>query len=88
MLHIPSNRNNFISLGKGDAASGKYIGGKIVLKDKNGNPITTGLKINNHPNHLNLVTRKPCENLPNDRSEDLRVFKSTEETHKWETWHR
>ena len=90
VLHIPMNRNNLISLGKWDAVGGRFIGGggKIVLEDKNGNPVTTGLKINNHLYCLNLVTRKPRGNLPNDRSENLRVFKSTEETQNWETWHR
>ena len=90
VLHIPSNRNNLISLGKWDAVGGRYIGSrsKIVLEDKNGNPVTMGLKIDNHLYCLNLVTRKPHGNLPNDRSEDLRVFKSTEETHNWETWHQ
>ena len=89
VLHIPSNKNDLIILGKWDAAGRRYIGGggKIVLEDKNGNPVTTGLKIYNHLYCLNLVTRKLHENLPNDRSEDLQVFKSTEETYNWETWH-
>lgn len=73
MLHIPSNKNNLIFLGKWDAAGGRYIGdrGKIVLEDKNKNPVTTGLKIDNHLYCLNLVTQKLRENLLNDRLEDL-----------------
>ena len=89
VLHIPSNRNNLISLGKWDAVGGRYIGGggKIILEDKNGNPVTAGTKIDNHLYRLNLETRKPRENLPSDRLEGLRVF-NTEETLNWETWHR
>ena len=58
VLHIPSNRNNLLSIGKWDAAGGKYIGGgrKFILEDKYGNPVTAGSKVSNHLYWLNVAT--------------------------------
>ena len=50
------NRNNLLSLGKWDAAGGKYTGGggQIILEDKNGNSVAAGTKIDNNLYRLNL----------------------------------
>ena len=50
VLYIPTNRNNLLSLGKWDAAGGRYIGGggQMILQNENGTAIATGTKINNN----------------------------------------
>ena len=72
VLHIPTNRNNLISLGKWDAAGGRYIGGggKIILENKNKTPVAIGTKAGNNLYKMKLKTRKPCENHINKQVYD------------------
>jgi Reverse transcriptase (RNA-dependent DNA polymerase)/GAG-pre-integrase domain/Integrase core domain len=91
VLHIPTNRNNLISLGKWDAAGGRYIGGggKIILENKNKTPVAVGTKIANNLYKLKLKTRKPRENHHKKQHvNDLQTFMTTSPTQSWETWHK
>ena len=89
VLHIPTNRNNLLSLGKWDSAGGRYIGGggKIILEDKNGTAVAAGTKIENNLYKLKLNTRSPRVNSSNQEKKNLQSF-SMEETQNWETWHK
>jgi transposase InsO family protein len=91
VLHIPTNRNNLISLGKWDAAGGRYIGGggKIILENKNKTPVAIGTKADNNLYKMKLKTRIPRENHVNKQDHnDLQTFMTTTPTQSWETWHR
>ena len=84
VLYIPTNRNNLLSLGKWDAAGGKYTGGggQIILEDKNGNSVAAGTKIDNNLYRLNLKTRS------HQRDEVFHSFISNDDIQDWETWHK
>ena len=77
-----------ISLGKWDAAGGRYIGGggQIVLENKNRNPVAIGSKISNNLYRLNLKTQMP--NKIYRKNDIYHTFISTEQIQNWETWHR
>ena len=84
-MYIPTNRNNLLSLGKWDAAGGRYIGGggQIILENKNGVTVASGTKISNHLYKMKFKTR-----LPHAATNNPETFAITEPMQNWETWHR
>ena len=90
VLYIPTNRNNLLSLGKWDAAGGKYIGGggKIILKDSDNKIVADGTKIENNLYKLKLKTRIPCKSHFNTNKMISQTYQATEQTQNWETWHK
>jgi Pol polyprotein/gag-pre-integrase-like protein len=90
VLHIPTNKNNLISLGKWDTAGGRYIGGggKIILEDKHKTAVAIGMKIDNNLYKMKLKTCIPCENNIKTSSQHLQAYTMTESTQNWETWHK
>ena len=90
VLYIPTNRNNLLSLGKWDAAGGQYIGGggKITLKNKNGDIVAAGTKILNNLYKMKLQTWIPCETHIINSTKNLQTFTITEPVPNLETWHR
>jgi hypothetical protein len=63
VLYIPTNRNNLLSLGRWDAAGGKYVGGQgqLTLKNKEGNIVAKGPKIANNLYKMKFATRLPTK---------------------------
>ena len=61
VLHVPGTRNNLISLGRWDAAGGRYNGGngEITLITKSGTPVAQGTKIHNHLYRMKMVIKPP-----------------------------
>ena len=86
VLHIPTNRNNLLSLGRWDAAGGSYTGGggKIILKNKTGQIISSGSKISNHLYKMEFKTYLPRNKITVQKD----IVLNTEEIYNWETWHR
>ena len=84
VLHIPTNRNNLLSLGRWDAAGGSYTGGggKIILKNKAGQIISSGSKISNHLYKMEFKTYLPRNKITVQKDIVLK------EIYNWETWHR
>ena len=85
VLHVPGQRNNLISLGRWDAAGGRYLGGKgeLTLVTKDGKHVANGKKLDKHLYKMDVsVKRSPstsaCDETFNNQVTPL----------SWETWHR
>ena len=92
VLHIPSNKNNLISLGRWDNAGGTYRSDAGVLKlaVKRGTVIAIGRKVRNH---LYKMLVKVSDEK--QKKEPLRlttdkylIFLSEGTPESWETWHK
>ena len=90
VLHIPSNRNNLISLGRWDKAGGRYTGGGgvLTLMTKDGQHVTEGIKIANHLYRMKVSIRKPNTTCSKDMACTPQTFQATETTQSWEVWHK
>jgi GAG-pre-integrase domain/Integrase core domain len=90
VLYIPTNQNNFLSLGKWDKGGGQYVGGKGVLTliTKDGKPVVHGTKVENNLYHLNVITSQPNKLL----LEQVKFVPQTlfihEPAQSWEIWHK
>jgi hypothetical protein len=85
VLYIPGNRNNLISLGRWEAAGGKYTGhnGELTLTVKSGSHIARGMRIANNLYHLKFTLKKPTQTQGK-----MNYIFATQETPSWETWHQ
>ena len=90
VLHIPSNRNNLISLGHWDHAGGRYTGGggAIILVTKDGKHVAKGTKIDNNLYKMKVSIRKPGTTTNKTTTCTPQTFQATEPTQSWETWHK
>ena len=92
VLHIPSNRNNLLSLGRWDDAGGTYRSDAGVLKlaVKTGTVIATGRKIHNHLYKMMVrVSDKRQNEEPSQAlTNKYQIFLSEGSPENWETWHR
>jgi hypothetical protein len=63
VLHIPTNRNNLLSLGRLDSAGGSYrsANGKLILCLADHTPIAAGYKVSNnlYKMHVNVYKDTP-----------------------------
>ena len=86
VLYIPGNKNNLISLGRWEAAGGKYIrhDGKLTLTAKSRSHIAQGPRIANNLYKLRFTLKRPVQ-VENKRTNH--IF-TTQEMPSWETWHR
>ena len=89
VLHVPGTRNNLISLGRWDAAGGRYVGGKgkITLITQNGQQVAQGTKIDNNLYKMRLTLRNSHSLLSESPTMPL-TFIGCEPVLNWETWHR
>ena len=83
ILHIPSNRNNLLSLGQWDNAGGSYASTNSILHltTKSGKIIAEGKQIPNNLYKMNVDVKSVPQ-----KSEE--TYTSTENLQSWETWHR
>jgi hypothetical protein len=90
VLHVPSTRNNLISLGQWDAAGGQYTGGGgvITLTTKDGKRIGHSKKISNHLYKMDMTICKATSKLPKDYAASPHAFISKQPALSWEMWHR
>ena len=90
VLHIPSNRNNLISLGRWDKAGGQYTsgGGVLTLTTKDGQHITQGTKIANHLYKMKVSIQKPGASCSKIMACTPQTFQATEPTQSWKVWHK
>ena len=90
VLHIPSNRNNLISLGRWDQAGGRYTGGGgvLILITKDGKHVAKGTKIDNNLYKMKISQRKPGATYSKSTTCTPETFQATEPTQDWETWHK
>src|SRR6266498_1703909 len=93
VLYIPTNQQNLLSLGRWDKAGGTYHGGqgKLLMNTRNGATVATGTQVTNHLYWLdNFIIQSPAKTTITDISwkDEPSVFKVTEPTHTWETWHK
>jgi hypothetical protein len=90
VLHIPSNRNNLISLGRWDNAGGRYIGGDgyLTMITKDGKRIAKGTKISNHLYRMKMQVRKTYAQNVKTTTVTPQMFMTTELAQSWETWHK
>src|SRR6266851_2907309 len=86
VLYIPGNKDNLISLGRWEAAGGKYTGhnGKLTLTAKTGSHVAQGPRIANNLYNLRFILKRPTQ-MQNKRKDY--IF-ATQETPSWETWHK
>jgi GAG-pre-integrase domain/Zinc knuckle len=86
VLHVPGTRNNLISLGRWDAAGGRYNGGngELILITKDGMPVAQGTKIRNHLYRMKMVIK------PTTRCNKIQSHQTFIRTmlRMWEVWHR
>jgi hypothetical protein len=89
VLHVPSTRNNLISLGQWDAAGGWYTGGGgvITLTTKDGKCVGRGKKISNHLYKMDMTVREATSKPPKDYAASPHAFISKQPALSWETWH-
>jgi len=89
VLHIPTNQNNLISLGRWDKVGGHYQGGGgvITLNSRKGIPVLQGNRIENNLYKMNVAIRKPdiSSSLITSTSQ---TFVTNEMAQSWEIWHR
>jgi len=93
VLYIPTNKQSLLSLGRWDKAGGTYHGGqgKLLMNARDGKTVATGTQINNHLYRLeNFIIQPTAKKLSPQRGQhsDPSVFKVTEPTQSWETWHK
>ena len=90
VLHIPSNRNNLISLGRWDHAGGRYTGGggAIILVTKDGKQIAKFTKIDNNLYKMKVSVRKPDTTTSKSKTCTPQTFQAAEPTQSWEIWHK
>ena len=84
IMYIPSNKKNLLSLGQWDQNGQTYIGGggKLTLKDTNGVPVATGIKI-----HNNLYKMSVTNDTTDTDNLEATTFAATGSKPSWETWH-
>jgi gag-polypeptide of LTR copia-type/GAG-pre-integrase domain len=85
VLHIPSNRNNLLSLGRWSAAGGTFAntGDMLRLTTKDGKTVAEGER---KENNLFMMRVKVRETKGSQKSEA--AFATTEKPESWETWHK
>jgi transposase InsO family protein len=86
VLHIPTNKNNLLSLGRWDAAGSEYKskGGVMTLITKDGRTVATGHKVINNLYKMQVTVRTAKDNAPIG----AQTFAATEPLESWETWHK
>jgi hypothetical protein len=87
VLHVPTNRNNLLSLGRLDAAGGHYssANGILTLTSANCKPIAEGRKVSNNLYKMRVVVRK---NVPTNAPKNGLAFEASDVSQTWETWHK
>lgn len=87
VLHIPSNRNNLLSLGRLDAAGGGYssTNGLLTLTSADRMTIAEGIKVSGNLYKMRVTVKK---NIPVDTPKNGRVFQANDTSQNWETWHK
>jgi GAG-pre-integrase domain len=90
VLYVPSNRNNLISLGRWDAAGGRYYGGEgyLTMVTKDGKRVAKGTKINNNLYKMKIKVRNPHAQYIKTTTSTPQTFVAAEPAQSWETWHR
>jgi hypothetical protein len=90
VLHVPSTQNNLISLGRWDAAGGRYTGGggAITLTTKDGKRVGHGRKVGNHLYKMDMTVRKATSKPTKDYTVSPQTFMSKQPALSWETWHQ
>jgi hypothetical protein len=87
VLHIPSNRNNLLSLGRLDAVGGSYnsANGTLSIISVDCKKITEGIKVSNNLYKMRVMVHK---HSPKNKPEGGQVFVSSDMSQTWEVWHR
>jgi hypothetical protein len=92
VLHIPSNRNNLISLGRWDSAGGTYRSDNGILKlaINGGTVIAKGRKVHNHLYKMMVRINGKLNNkqITRPQTRNLQVFLSEGSPETWETWRK
>jgi hypothetical protein len=85
VLHVPGQKNNLISLGRWDAAGGRYIGGKgkLTLVTKDGKHVAHGTKMDKHLYKMDVSMK----DTPSSQRSD-ETFHNQATPLSWETWHK
>ncbi len=88
VLHIPTNKNNLISLGKWDSAGGSYQSNQGILKliTKGGITITVAKRIENNLYKIQVGVREMATKL--HTQDKYETFTTTKSFPSWETWHK
>ena len=81
VLHVPTNRNGLVSLGRWDGTYNSKKGEMTLKRD--GKVIAMGRKIKNNLYKLNVSVHKA---KPNNKNTSI-ICAATEDVPTWETWH-
>jgi transposase InsO family protein len=87
VLHIPTNKNNLISLGRWEAAGGEYRGktGALSLITTDGRTVAIGNRVQNNLYKMQVRVHKAKSDAP---TEGVQSFAAAETAKSWETWHK
>jgi hypothetical protein len=88
VLHIPTNRNNLLSLGRLDSAGGSYrsTNRKLILCSADHTPIAEGYKVSNNLYKMHV---KVYKDTPNTTTPKVgHVYKAKDAAMNWELWHK
>ena len=91
VLHIPTNRNSLISLGRWDDAGGSYAcqNGVLTLTSVDHKRLAEGIKGANNLYKMQVKVRKTSlNNSPDDKPIIGQTFEVNDANLTWETWHK
>jgi hypothetical protein len=88
VLHIPTNKNNLLSLGRWDMAGGEYRSKNSLLSMiiGTGKTVAIGHRVQNHLYKMQVSVRMVKGDAP--QSGVHKTFATTEPLKSWETWHK
>ncbi len=88
VLHIPTNKNNLISLGKWDSTGKSYQSNQRILKliTKRGITIAVAKKVENNLYKIQVGVREKATKL--HTQDKYEMFATTMPFPSWETWHK
>jgi len=84
VLHVPSNQNNLLALGRWEDGAGRKVvleWNKVILKTRDGESIAKGAKIKNNLYRISLQ-------LAPNPSADIVCLNANTSHLPWEVWHR
>ena len=91
VLHIPSNRNNLLALGRWEQKGRTYTGrdGILTLHDAKGMAIAKGTRIQNNLYKMQFQPRDKIRTQFDTCETGTQItFSNTSNARDWETWHR
>ena len=91
VLHIPTNRNSLLSLGRWDDAGGSYTcqNGVLTLTSADNKKLAEGIKGANNLYKMQVKVRKMPQNNSSDAEPPIgQTFEVKDANQTWETWHK